>query len=136
MFLVAVTYMEVSYVQSLTRAASAEGVACGWWWSVSVILLLEALYRPLAVKLNGAPAPLISLGNTALRGYLVAVFSVLSTIEMVQQGHRAQLGFLIGMGALGACYLVFKLSVEAIRGARRPLVSEPAEPEQLSLPFV
>ena len=130
--LVALTYKEFSLTRHILGQNSPEGATAGWWWSLSVLWLLAALrHQPTDAGRGGWGG----FGRPGIRVYLVAAFSVLSGLEIVQQGSPAALGFLIGSGAAAASYMLMDFLSILSRVVRLPASAPKFEGEQLSLPF-
>jgi len=131
--LVELTYREFSLTRHVLGQNSPEGATAGWWWSLSVLWLLSAMHHQHAVTNRGGWG---GLGRPGIRVYLVAGFSVLSGLEIVQQGSPAALGFLVGSGAAAASYMLMDLVSILTRAVRVPASAPKFESsEQLSLPF-
>jgi hypothetical protein len=129
--LVEFSYTQFSLTKQLLGHNSPEGATAGWWWSLSLLWLIAALRRPATETQRG----LGGLGHPGFRLYLVAAFSLLSGMEIVQQGPPAAAGFLVGAGAFAAVFLLVDLGAALARKVRLPARPLAFDTEQLPLPF-
>jgi hypothetical protein len=121
------SYAEFSFIREVLGQNTPEGVAAGWWWSISVIWLISALRRSGDARRD----PMYR----GFRFYLFSAFSLLGGVEIVQQGLHAALGFLVGAGAFAAVFSLADLSAASLKSFRSATHNRRAEVKQLSLPF-
>jgi hypothetical protein len=128
LMIVQLSYTEFSFMRDILGQNTPEGVAAGWWWSISALWLINALRRPAASKADAM--------SRGFRSYLFSAFTLLGAIEIAQQGVPAALGFQVGAGAFAIVYAIGGLGVASVKTVRVAARARQIDAIQLPLPFI